>query len=226
MSVLVVAAHPDDEVLGCGGAIASLARRGDVVDIVILGEGATSRYDDPAAADSREVAALARTAQEVGAELGATSVTLLGLPDNRFDTVPLLDIVKLVEREVSVRRPSTVFVQHGGDLNIDHVTTFRAVLTATRPLGDNSVLEVLAFEVASSTEWSFQRFAPAFHGSVFYDITETIEQKIDALSRYEDEVRPFPHPRSPEGVRAMARRWGSVVGVEAAEAFDLVRSIR
>jgi LmbE family N-acetylglucosaminyl deacetylase len=226
VNALVVAAHPDDEVLGCGGTIARLARQGVDVDVLILGEGITSRYDDPAQADAAEVRRLRETAESVGRQLGARGVTVAGLPDNRFDTVAMLDIVKIVERAVEAARPETVFVQHGGDLNVDHAATFRAVLTATRPMAGAPVREVLAFEVASSSEWSFQQFSPVFRGTVFYDITDTLDDKIGAMAMYEGEVRAFPHPRSPDALRAIARRWGSVVGVGAAEAFDVVRSTR
>lgn len=226
MTVLVVAAHPDDEVLGCGATIARLAAEGETVEVLILGEGITSRFDDPAEADQAEVAALAETAQAAGRHLGATRVSLGGLPDNRFDTIPLLDVVKIVERTVRDVEPTTVFTQHGGDLNVDHATVFRAVLTATRPMAGLSVREVLGFEVASSSEWSFQRFAPTFRATMFYDVSDTIDRKIEAMSMYEGEVRPFPHPRSPAALRAIAARWGAVVGVGAAEAFDVIRSTR
>jgi LmbE family N-acetylglucosaminyl deacetylase len=162
----------------------------------------------------------------VARRLGVAGVSLAGLPDNRFDTVPLLDVVKAIERAIRDVAPTTMFVQHGGDLNIDHATTFRATLAAARPLEGSPVREVLGFEVASSSEWSFQRFSPVFRGALFYDITQTLEQKIEAMAIYEGEARPFPHPRSPEALRAIARRWGSVVGVEAAEAFDVIRTMR
>lgn len=225
-TVLVVAAHPDDEVLGCGGTIARLAREGHEVHIAILGEGITSRYRQREHADLALLEQLHARSHDVAKLLGARSLSLHQLPDNRFDTVPLLDVIKIVESLVERLRPETVYTQHGGDLNIDHVVTYRATLTATRPVAGMPVSAVYAYEVASSTEWAFQRFSPAFHANAFVDISDTLELKIEAMQRYESEARPFPHPRSPEALRAIARRWGSVVGCSAAEAFELIRTVR
>ena len=226
MTTLVVAAHPDDEVLGCGGTIARRARQGDDVHVVILGEGATSRHADRSDADPAVVAALADSSARAGTIMGAASVEHFGLPDNRFDTVALLDIVKLVEGAIERLAPDTVFTQHGGDLNIDHQLVFRAVLAATRPTEGHPVRSVYGFEVASSTEWAFQRFEPVFRPTVFVDIESTLAVKLEALEAYKAEVRAFPHPRSPEAIRAAAVRWGSASGLGAAEAFELVRAIR
>lgn len=222
--VLVVVAHPDDEVLGCGGTIARLAKERPV-RVVILGEGITSRFADRADVAPRELAGLHAAAQVAGRVLGAERVEILGLPDNRFDELPLLDIVKPIERLVAEGRPTVIYTHHPGDLNIDHGLTFRAVLTATRPMTGCPVRAIYAVEVPSSTEWAFQRIAPAFRPNVFMDITNTIQTKIDALETYVSEVRPFPHPRSPEALRAIARRWGTTVGLEYAEAFELIRLI-
>jgi LmbE family N-acetylglucosaminyl deacetylase len=226
MTQLVIAAHPDDEVLGCGGAIARAAAAGDDVYICILGEGITSRFAGRNDADPELIRALHARSREAGRLLGAREVFLHGLPDNRFDTVALLDVVKIIEQHVNELRPSVVYTQHGGDLNIDHLVTYRATLTATRPMQSTPVKAVYAYEVASSTEWAFQRFSPPFHPGLFVDIHETLERKIAAMQIYESETRAFPHPRSPEALRALARRWGTVVGVPAAEAFEVVREIR
>jgi LmbE family N-acetylglucosaminyl deacetylase len=144
---------------------------------------------------------------------------LFDLPDNRFDTVPLLDIVKLIEGLIEQIKPSVVYTQHGGDLNVDHRALYEATLAATRPLPGSCVRSVLSYEVASSTEWAFGQFAPAFHPNVFVEISDTLPAKIAAMQAYESEARAFPHPRAPESLEAMARRWGSTVGVAAAEAF-------
>lgn len=223
--VLVLAAHPDDEVLGAGGTIARLAAEGREVHIAILGEGITSRYADRAGADSSLLEALHETSRRVGELLGARDVVHAGLPDNRFDTVPLLDVVKTVEQLVERLRPEWVFTQAGGDLNIDHVVLYRATLTATRPLAGHPVKRVYAYEVASSSEWAFSQYDPVFRPNTFVDITETLGTKVCAMELYESEARPFPHPRAPESLRAIARRWGSTAGLEAAEAFQLVRSV-
>jgi LmbE family N-acetylglucosaminyl deacetylase len=226
MTTLVIAAHPDDEVLGCGGTIARLAAEGETVCIAILGEGITSRQPQRLKANALSVKTLSERSHQVAKMLGATDVFNYSLPDNRFDTVPLLDVTKIIEELVSRVKPDVVFTQHGGDLNIDHVVTFRATLTATRPMAGGKVRAVYAYEVASSTEWALGQFEPRFHPNVFFDISETLEKKISAMQSYESEVRCFPHPRSAEALRASAQRWGSVVGVAAAEAFQCVRELR
>ena len=225
MKALVVAAHPDDEVLGCGGTITRLAREGHDVYIAILGEGITSRYQQREQADATQLEALQTRSQQVCQLLGAKDLFMHHLPDNRFDSVPLLEVVKIIEDLVGRMNPETVYTQHGGDLNIDHAVVHRATLTATRPVAGCSVKEVYAFEVPSSTDWAFGQFAPTFRPNVFVDISATLETKVQAMKLYETEARPFPHPRSPEALRASARRWGSVVGLETAEAFELVRRL-
>ena len=226
MSVLVVAAHPDDEILGCGGTIARLAREGHQVRIAILAEGISSRYAHREDADPGQLQHLHAQAQQAGNKVGAREVVLCKLPDNRLDTVPLLEVVKLVEELVARFRPEVIYTHHPGDLNVDHGVVHRAVLTATRPVAGQCVSEIYAFEVPSSTEWAFQRLEPSFRPSVFVDITETLETKIEALACYDTETRKFPHPRSAEALRAIATRWGSVVGLPAVEAFELIRSVR
>jgi LmbE family N-acetylglucosaminyl deacetylase len=222
MKVLVVASHPDDEVLGCGGTIARLVHEGHDIFICVLGEGITSRHDRREEADEKLVKELHAKSRCVAELLGAQDLFMYKQPDNRFDTVPILDIVKIIEDLIHKLKPEVVYTQHGGDLNIDHAITFRAALTAVRPMKGCPVREVYAFEAPSSTEWSFGRFEPAFKPNVFVDISETLEIKIRALQMYDTEVRLFPHPRSPESVRATAIKWGSVVGMEAAEAFETV----
>jgi LmbE family N-acetylglucosaminyl deacetylase len=225
-SILVVAAHPDDEILGCGGTMARLAREGHQVCVAILAEGMSSRYARREDADPKQLQHLHSQAQQAADKVGAKEVVLRKLPDNRLDTVPLLEVVKIVEDLVARFRPEVIYTHHPGDLNVDHGVVHRAVLTATRPLMGQCVREIYAFEVPSSTEWAFQRFEPSFRPSVFVDITETLETKIEALACYDTEMRKFPHPRSAEALRAIATRWGSVVGLPAAEAFELVRSVR
>ena len=224
--VLVIAAHPDDEVLGCGGTAARLVSEGHDVSFAILGEGLTSRHPDRADTDASRLATLHRQAHAAAAKVGVKRLELHKLPDNRLDTVPLLDVVKIVEDLVEQFRPEIVYTHHGGDLNIDHGVIHRAVLTATRPTAGQPVREIYAFEVPSSTEWAFQRLELAFRPNVFVDVTRTLEAKIAAMECYESEARKFPHPRSPEALRAIAMRWGSVAGCAAAEAFELVRSVR
>jgi len=224
--VLVIAAHPDDEVLGCGGTIARLAREGHDLYIAILGEGFTSRFQRREQADLSMVGALHTRSREAAQMLGAKDIFLHNLPDNRFDTVPLLEVIKIVEGLIANLGPNVIYTHHGCDLNVDHRVTHQAVLTATRPLKGQPVREVYAFEIPSSTEWAFHRNGSAFHPNVFIDVSDTLAIKVQAFCHYETEVRPFPHPRSPEAITAIGQRWGSVAGCNAAEAFELVRAIR
>lgn len=224
-TVAIIAAHPDDEVLGCGGTAIAHARRGDAVHILILAEGLTSR-DDARDADARaaELAAWRDTARRAGALLGARSVDFAGLPDNRMDGVELLDVVKRVEAFLATVTPARIYTHHGGDLNVDHRITHQAVLTAARPQGPGSPT-LLYFEVPSSTEWAtpgtFAPFLPNWH----QDIAATLEDKLTALAVYASELRPWPHPRSIEAVRDLARLRGAQVGLPAAEAFVLGRMV-
>jgi len=225
-SVLVVAAHPDDEVLGCGGTMARLANEGHEVRIAILAEGMTSRYQQREQANQKQLSHLHSNAQQAADKVRAKELVLCKLPDNRLDTVPLLEVVKVVEDLIEKFSPVVIYTHHPGDLNVDHGVVHRAVLTATRPIPGQRVREIYAFEVPSSTEWAFQSLEPSFRPSVFVDISTTLETKVSALACYDTETRKFPHPRSPEAVRAIAMRWGSVAGFQAAEAFELIRSLR
>lgn len=223
--ILVVAAHPDDEVLGCGGTIARLTKKGAEVNIAILGEGVTSRYKDREEADFEEMEELYDSSREAAKILGAKSVTLLKLPDNRFDSLPLLDVVKVVEDLIHKFKPDTIFTHGSGDLNIDHRVTFEAVLTASRPVNEHKVSALYCFKALSSTEWSFDQLGDGFRPNVFVDIKETLELKKKALQAYKNEIRSFPHPRSLEILRADTEKSGSCAGLEACEEFQLIREI-
>lgn len=222
--VLIIAAHPDDEILGCGATIAKLAAVGYEVFFAILGEGITSRYPNREDAVGSQIQELKKTAEKVRDLLGAKKLFLFDFPDNRFDTVPLIDIVKTIEGLIKEIGPQTVFTHHHSDLNIDHAITNRAVLTATRPLSGCPVNEIYAFEIPSSTEWSFGQLG-SFQPDTFCNVENTIEKKINALGLYETERREFPHPRSPVALKAIAQRWGSVVGFPYAEAFQTIRRL-
>lgn len=221
MTVLVVAAHPDDETLGAGGSIARFTAAGRPVSWLVLGEGTTSRSSAGVADHLEAQAAECRTAAAI---LGVQDVQQDAFPDNRFDAVDLLDVVKVVEAAIDRVRPTLVLTHHGHDLNVDHRRTHDAVVTATRPLPGSPVATVLAFEVVSSTEWAFGR-AP-FTPNVFIDISATLDAKLRAVRAYRSELRAAPHPRSPEGVAAWAAARGATAGVAAAEAFELVRAVR
>jgi LmbE family N-acetylglucosaminyl deacetylase len=225
MIILVVAAHPDDEVLGCGGTISKHVSAGHDVYCLILGEGITSRYIQPGQSKT-ELDQLKAEAEEAARIIGTREVFFRDFPDNRFDTVPLLSIVKAIEEVKLQIRPNVVYTHHHGDLNIDHQITFQAVLTACRPAKDETVKEIYSFEIPSSTEWNAPQLHSYFMPNVFVDISATLDKKLEALGAYRSEMRPYPHPRSPEALRSIASRWGSVAGCSASEAFELIRSIR
>jgi LmbE family N-acetylglucosaminyl deacetylase len=221
VKVLVVAAHPDDEVLGCGATIARHADAGDTVEILILGTGALSR----GGAGPGDAERLANQAAEAARILGARRARVLDLPDNRFDGVDLLEIIRRVDVEIRRVGPEVVYTHHAGDLNVDHRRTFQAVLTACRPQGPGGVRKILSFEVPSSTEWQSPTSGPGFRPNFFVDVGATMARKEAALAAYAGEVRPFPHPRSAEAIRALGAWRGASAGLHAAEAFELVREV-
>lgn len=226
--IMVVVAHPDDELLGLGGTMNRLIKELDVeTRVVILGEGITSRSDvrDPNLWE-KELKRHHKNVAEAQSKIGYGSVSLHQLPDNRFDSVALLDIIKIVENEKKQFAPTLIFTHHGGDLNVDHQRTFEAVMTACRPMKDETVKSILTFETPSGTEWRASADPRHFIPNVFISISEAnLRAKISGMESYEYEKRDFPHPRSPEALTVQARRWGIAVGCEYAEAFCLVRSI-
>jgi LmbE family N-acetylglucosaminyl deacetylase len=225
-TVLVIAAHPDDEVLGCGATIAWHANRGDRAHIVILAEGVTSRSPKrESRSNTKALSRLAGCARRAARVLGAESVTLEQFPDNRLDSVDLLDLIKVVEQYVAKLRPRTVYTHHGGDLNVDHRRVHEAVATACRPLPGAPVRRLLLFEVSSSTEWQLPGSRGPFVPGAFVDVSATLGQKLKALQCYAPEMRQFPHPRSARAVEHLARWRGASVGVDAAEAFVVGREI-
>ncbi|HVQ01209.1 MAG TPA: PIG-L deacetylase family protein [Candidatus Thermoplasmatota archaeon] len=222
--IMIVAAHPDDEVLGCGGTIARLVEEGYEAYTLILGKGVAARY--PTAGGTTEknkhIAMLQHETQKANKALGIKKVYSFNVPDNKFDSVPLLDIVKKIEQVKKNVRPDIIFTHYKKDLNIDHKITYEAVITASRPLENESVKTIYSFEVLSSTEWNYPlSFSPA----VFFDISSSLQKKIQAMSCYASEIREFPHPRSLKAIEINAKTWGIKVGLSTAEAFELVRSI-
>lgn len=224
-TVLVIAAHPDDEILGVGGTAARRSEEGDNVYALILGEGQTSRWDAREQAEQTAVHQLHKNTMEAARIIGYSDVFFENLPDNRFDSVDLLDIVKKVEQYITKLQPDVLYTHHHGDLNIDHRLTCEAVLTAARPVGSYTVKEIYQFETLSSTEWNFGNKETNFCPNVFVDIEGYLPQKLDAMKKYESELCDFPHPRSLEMLEIMAKKWGSTVGKINAEAFELVRQI-
>jgi LmbE family N-acetylglucosaminyl deacetylase len=225
--VLVVAAHPDDEVLGCGGTIARHADAGDQVQVLIVAEGATSRQQQRDRSQANdELSTLAHAAQQAGVILGAEGVELLDLPDNRLDSLDRLDLIKQIEQRIARHQPQVVYVHHAGDVNVDHRRLHEAVVTACRPTPGQPVQRLLSYEVASSTEWQPPGSAQTFQPNWFVDISAQWLRKHEALAAYASEMRPWPHARSLEALEHLARWRGAQVGVEAAEAFCLLRQLR
>lgn len=221
-SILVVAAHPDDETLGCGGTIARLSREGKLVHVAFVADGASAREAN-GLPEPETLAARRLAAANACTVLGAQAPHFNDYPDNRLDTVPLLEVVQRIETLIATYHPDTILTHHCGDLNIDHQIVHKAVVTACRPQTDHPVNTLLFFENPSSTEWQSPGTAPAFTPNWFADITSTLRKKIEASQCYKTELRPWPHPRSVQGIEHLARWRGATVGMDAAEAFMLGR---
>lgn len=226
--IMLVVAHPDDELLGLGASMNKLIHHyGVTAHVVILGEGITSRSDKRDSRDWHNELALHKAniaaAQKA---IGYQSNAVYDFPDNRFDSVDLLDIIKVIEKEKKAFQPEVIFTHHGGDVNIDHQRCFEAVITACRPMADEKVKCIISFETPSGTEWRASTDPRHFIPNFFIAVEEEqLEAKIKGMESYEFEKRPFPHPRSPQALRIQAQRWGVAIGTNAAEAFTIVRLI-
>jgi LmbE family N-acetylglucosaminyl deacetylase len=226
--ILLIVAHPDDEVLGLGATMHRLIHEFEAnVKVVILGEGITSRSTTrDVEKDAAVLAAHQSHIHKAAAFIGFQEIAVHQFPDNRFDAVPLLEIIKVVEAEKQVFQPQVIFTHHGGDLNVDHRKTFEAVVTASRPMAHETTELLITFETPSGTEWRAASDPHHFLPNWFAGITEEgLKAKCAAMECYEFEKRPFPHPRSPEALRIQAQRWGVTVGCALAEAFQLVRLV-
>lgn len=219
--ILIVVAHPDDEVLGCGGTIARHVAEGDRVYVVFMADGVGSRGLDR----SDELQQRNQVRDEAIKILGVADSHALAFPDNRMDSVPLLDVVQALEPIIEQVQPMRVYTHHHGDLNVDHRVTHQAVMTACRPIPGSSVREIFTFEVMSSSEWATHSFVP-FVPNAFVDISDYLPKKLEALAAYGMEMRLAPHSRSVDHIESLARHRGSCVGVEAAEAFELIRILQ
>jgi len=227
-NILVIAAHPDDETLGCGGTIKRFTEEGDRIYIYWLGDGLAARGE----VDQEEALALKQAQGNVCRLLGAIPLLEseqlqtdnLPLPDNKFDSVPLLDIVKRVELAIEFIQPEIIFTHSPKDLNIDHRIVAQATITATRP-GTCVVEEIYQYEVPSSTEWAFGAFGN-FRPNHYIDVSNTINIKLSAMAFYDTEVRENPHPRSLDHLEALARIRGGECGNYYAEAFETLRILR
>jgi LmbE family N-acetylglucosaminyl deacetylase len=223
--VLVIAAHPDDEVLGCGATISKYSRQGAQVMVLFIAEGSSCRYTDPACVDS--IAAIALRTQHAVKALDLLDVKdyrFNDLPCGRLDQVPIIEINKIIEQAIRKFEPDTVLTHSARDANNDHKIVFQATIMATRPGAKNRVARLLSYEVLSSSEWAFGK---AFTPNSFEQIEEhDLTLKWQALAAYESEVKAYPFPRSEQGVRTQAMSRGMQAGVPLAEAFYLIREFR
>ncbi len=220
-TVLVVAAHADDEALGCGGTLARHVAAGDRVHAVFVADGVTSR----GGAGNDELRRRQLATERARDILGISTIAFLDLPDNRLDSLPLLDIVQPLESAISQLKPSIIYTHHYGDLNVDHRMVHQAVMTACRPLPGSTVQEILTFEVMSSTEWGSPGLN-SFIPNLFVDISAHIGSKMQALEAYALEMREIPHSRSMGHIQSLTKHHGYCVGVDAAEAFMVMRILR
>lgn len=219
MQILIIAAHPDDEVLGCGAVAARFAREGHNVTPVIICENATVRYE------SSMQKYLEGCAEKSARILGTSQPIFLRMPDQKLDTYSALEMAQTLEKVIKDYHPEMVFTHHGGDINKDHRVVFEATLVAARPTPTNGVRTVYTYETISSTEWAASDYYARFNPNVFYDVSDTLRLKLEAFKQYESELREYPHPRSLEGLEYRARDWGARVGMKAAEAFQLIRTL-
>jgi len=226
--IMLVVAHPDDELLGLGATMHKLVHEQQCqIHVVILGEGITSRADSRDTQRwKKELTRHRENIKQAQSAIGYQSVNIYNFPDNRFDTVALLDIIKVIEKEKQEFRPDIIFTHHGGDLNIDHQRTFQAVITACRPMAGETVKTIICFETPSGTEWRPINDPFHFHPNLFISVNEeNIKAKIHGMESYEFEKRSYPHPRSPEALRILAQKHGISVGSDFAEAFVIVRHL-
>ena len=215
--ILIIVAHPDDEVLGCGATIAKHIKNGDKAQVVFLADGFSSRDDS----NSRD-----GSAEKSSKILGCEKPIFLNFPDNQLDAIPLLEIVKKLEKVIGDFQPNIIYTHHFGDLNIDHQITHKAVMTACRPQPNFCVKEIYSFEILSATHWQSSSMGSAFNPNYFVDASSFMEKKIKALQCYDNEVREYPHARSYKTVDSLAKFRGSVIGVQDAEAFIVERLIK
>ena len=225
---LVVAAHPDDEVLGCGATMARIVSEGGIVQTIFLADGESSRFpisEIVAPKVIESIFARKMAANSAATILGTLPPKFFGLPDNRLDTIPMLEIAKIIEKEIEIFKPSRVFTHFSGDLNVDHQKVHEAALVATRPQGNSGVNEVICFELPSSTEWRPPESGQTFTPNLFISVGGFEGQKFAALTAYETEMRAFPHPRSKDAILALMKWRGATANLLASEAFILARGI-
>lgn len=217
--VAVIGAHPDDELLGAGATLARHVRAGAKVHAVVVSDGARSRYPD------EMKVTLEKDARRAAETIGLTSISLLGLPDQRLDTVPVIELTQLIETVLDDVGPQVVYTHFPDDVNTDHGLVARAAWTACRPYSRERLCRFAVFETPSSTEWAWPTDGTSLQPNLFVDVTDTLNVKIAAMECYETELRDYPHPRSSRALRERAAFWGSQVGCLAAEPFRILREL-
>ena len=223
--MLVIAAHPDDEVLGLGGTIAKYTEAGVEVAVLIVTDGSSAQYRNNVHLDDIIARKHAETAN-CASVLGINHVFYGGLPDMRLDVTPHIDINRVIEEIVNEFQPTMVFTHFSGDMNKDHRMVYESTLVACRPTAKQCVKQLLLYSVPSSTEWNVQTASTAFHPNWYVDISgEFAKKKYQAMACYETEIREYPHPRSLEYLRTADIAEGNKVGLLAAESFIMLRAI-
>ncbi len=220
MSIMIIVAHPDDEVLGCGGTIARHTADGTDVQILFVADGEGSRANG--VPNSDHIALREDMALRAADVLGTKPPVFLRFQDNRLDTIPFLEVVQAIEGQLETLKPSTVYTHAAGDMNVDHRVVHQAVRTALRPTSSNPVQRLLAFEVPSATDWGGRGFGPDFAPTCAIDVSAFADQKHRALRAYGAEMRAMPHPRSYEAIDALMTLRGAAFGMGAAETFELI----
>ena len=224
--ILVVASHPDDEILGCGGTIAKLSRSGNIVKTVILTKGISSRFDSNKNEIIKLQDKLNKSSKAANRVIGVKNLKFFDLPDNQFDNKSLLSLTKVIEKEIKNFKPNIIFTHFINDLNIDHQYTSRAVLTAARPQTKNSVDEILFFEINSSTDYQINSNGLQFMPNYFVDISKTVKLKKKALEIYKSEMKKYPHSRSVKAILNKNISIGNSIGLGSCEAFQIARIIK
>jgi N-acetylglucosamine malate deacetylase 1 len=219
MNILVIATHPDDEVLGCGGAIARHVARGDRVEVAIVTRGAPELYSED------QVNALRKELHAAHSILGVSVAHFLDFPAPKLDQVPQHELADSLAARIREYQPEAVYIPHRGDLHSDHRAVFQSALVACRPIGKPSIRRLLSYETLSETEWSAPIGEEAFLPNVFIDIADFLEKKKQAMAAYRSQLKEFPHPRSLQSVESLARLRGGTAGFRAAEAFQLIREL-
>ena len=220
--ILVIAAHPDDEILGCGGSMIKLKKKNNNIYTVFLSNGVSSR---DLKNKKKEIIKRKKAAIKCNKFIKSKIINFFDYPDNKFDSVPFLNIVKDLEKIIKKYKPDTIFTHSDADLNIDHRLTLKAVVTACRPYAFEFIKTILSFEIPSSTEANFLKKQKKFQPNYFIDISKTLKKKIKAVKIYKDELRIFPHPRSIRYIKSLSEVRGGSAGVESAEAFEVIRHV-